>query len=144
VNEERYYSGIKQLRECRSVSEANELLAQGYEVLRIAELGNLDLAAKQATSSLVYILGMREREQVQKRTASSSNGAAILERIKNLPFKIAPFDSSGKTYGVGPNDSAPEIKEYIRNHGWKVEIEKFEYSLANSGWINRREKEKQK
>ena len=60
----------------------------------------------------------------------------IPELIRKLSWKAAKFDSTGKIKSVGPNDSAPEIKEYLKQHDNKLEIPEGTVKLNDKGWLN--------
>ncbi|MDH2899751.1 MAG: hypothetical protein PXY39_02155 [archaeon] len=71
MTEERYYEGIGEIKEARSAEEANKLLSQSWEILRIAEETILDLTRKESRTSLFYVLG--KRRQATKTGPSNSS-----------------------------------------------------------------------
>lgn len=59
--ESRYYEGINQIYEVFSSASANELLSQGFELLKIDTVTALSSLSKDATEvrKLVYVLGKK-------------------------------------------------------------------------------------
>jgi hypothetical protein len=80
-----YYEGIKEVKEAHSAEEANKLLLQSYEVLRIAELSSIDLTTKLSRTSLVYILGRRDVHTLSAKKQESNIVASPEPNPEEIP-----------------------------------------------------------
>lgn len=84
-----YYEGITELREASSIEEINELLKDGFQILRIADRTTTDLQTKSIVTSPLYIVG-RKTTTNQKATTKEKVSIPVIQWTeKNENFSWA-------------------------------------------------------
>ncbi len=128
---ERYYRNVEELTQADNIVLANELLKQGWELLKISELieTRVDNGQLIQNSRVIYVLGkIKEPEPVQQPPVQQPQTREIVwEPIKNNPKASWTFRTDKQ------GNELPEIKELadrIRENGGKYTEGKYVYKFS--------------
>ncbi|MDG6923923.1 MAG: hypothetical protein JRN67_11610 [Nitrososphaerota archaeon] len=95
---EGYYEGLTELREVGSIGDANKLLKDGFQILRIADRTTTDLQTKSVITAPLYILGRKGtvKEQVITQKVTTEQKSPTLEKeqhkVPNVQWKLPDID----------------------------------------------------
>jgi hypothetical protein len=131
LNSDRYYQDVVQLADTEDPNLANQLLAQGLELLAIKDHSRQTLQDGKGIIETVplYILGKLRKSG----PSDPSKGD-----LAGLPWRQSKF--SDKVDSIPPDKIPAATKDFLLKHGSKFEDETYAYTLNQSGWLNRRKK----
>jgi hypothetical protein len=134
LNSDRYYQDVVQLADTEDINLANQILAQGFELLAIKDRSKHTAQDGKAVIETIplYVLGkLKAAGRQEPADPSKIDFAALGWRKSNF---------SNDVESVAPDKVPAAVKEFLSKNNNRFEDGNYSYTLARSGWINRRRK----
>ncbi len=131
---ERYYQDVLQLADTEDINLANQILAQGFELLAIKDRTKQSIQEGKAIIETVplYVLGKLKQPEKQEPVDQGTVDLA------GLGWRKSNFSEDVES--VAPDKVPAAVKDFLARNGNKFEDSFYSYTLAKSGWVNRRKK----
>jgi hypothetical protein len=134
LNGERYYQDVVQVADTEDPNLANQLLAQGLELLAIKDHTRQTVQEGKSVIESVplYILGkLRKAEPAEPADPSKVD-------LAGLSWRQSKF--SDEVESVPPDKIPSATKNFLLEHGSRFEDDVYSYTLSPKGWLNRRKR----
>ena len=136
--EGRYYKDIGQLAEC-DLEQANVLLGEGWELLKIDQKLKFDAKGETSGSELVYILGKKRPVQQSLLKQPIDKEESIAKRSwEGAQWKPSMYDKSEYISSDDPMVEGDLVPLLERAPTRSLVLGGFSYKLSKDGrWISR-------